>query len=362
LLAVILLGGPAVGQGSAVSPAPPDGEASTGEAAAAAETPIGTEAFAEEPFVLAPTAPKAFGPASVTFTIATWHIRARTGNGEPSRPAEPVTKWRHTFGAERRTARWREIDKAGFAADIVALQGVKRATDARQLFQARNHHVVVSRQLLVRSAARATGIAVFRDDTPETTALAYRRQRGVTLAGFRHFLPAKGQPRSSAGGREAAAITAFRLRIYGQLLWVASIDLGDDCRESDERPVCRQAFQILRDFTAWVGELRGGAAPLVMLGRWPKAIRVAMEEADLAIVEQPARTRGKCSPEPSGVLLASSASGKAPRVELETKAMPERGNACAHIGTLTIHLEPQDEAESQSAAGTPETLRRVDRR
>jgi hypothetical protein len=107
LLAVILLGGPAVGQGSAVSPAPPDGEASTGEAAAAAETPIGTEAFAEEPFVLAPTAPKAFGPASVTFTIATWHIRARTGNGEPSRPAEPVTKWRHTFGAERRTARWR---------------------------------------------------------------------------------------------------------------------------------------------------------------------------------------------------------------------------------------------------------------
>jgi len=358
LLAVILLGGPAVGQGSAVSPAPPDGEASTGEAAAAAETPIGTEAFAEDPFVLAPTAPQSFGPASVTFTIATWHIRARTGNGEPSRPAEPVTKWRHTFGAERRTARWREIDKAGFAADIVALQGVKRVTDARQLFQARSHQVVVSRQLL----ARATGIAVFRDDAPETTALAYRRQRGVTLAGFRHFLPARGKPRGSVAGREAAAITVFRLRIYGQLLWAASIDLGDDCEERDERPACRQASQILRDFSDWVGELRNGAAPLVLLGRWPKAIREAIEEAELAIVEQPARTRGKCSPEPSGVLLATSSSGAAPRVELETKAMPERGNACAHLGALTVHLRPQDEAESQSAASTAETLTRVDRR
>ena len=105
-------------------------------------------------------------------------------------------------------------------------------------------------------------------------------------------------------------------------------------------------------------QLVGGGEAGVELG----AKAIAMVDADLAILEQPARTRGKCSPEPSGVLLATSSSGAAPRVELETKAMPERGNACAHLGALTVHLRPQDEAESQSAASTAETLTRVDRR
>jgi hypothetical protein len=354
------MGGPVSAQSSAVAP-PLPGMGLQGGAADAGivtETPIGTEAFAEEPIMPALTTPMFFGPARLTFTIATWHLRAHTGTGQPARPVEPVTKWRHTFGAERRTARWREIEAAGFAADIVALQGVKRATDARRLFRARSHHIVVSRQLLARSAARATGLAVFRDDAPETTALGYRRQRGVTLAGFRHFLPEKSQPHRSAGGREAPAITAFRLRVYGKLLWVASIDIGDDCAD-EESPVCLQAARIVRDFTDWAGELNSGAVPLVMLGRWPGKLRTTIEQAGLDVVEQAATTRGKCVPNPSGVLLASPASGKAPRVELETKTMPERGNACAHIGALTVHLRSQNEAESQSATGT---LRRADRR
>jgi len=89
---------------------------------------------------------------------------------------EPASSWRHTFGSERRTARWRELAEAGFAADIVALQGVTSAGDARRLVPARRYHVVVSRQLLARSNAGSTGSAVFRNDAPETTALAFRRQ------------------------------------------------------------------------------------------------------------------------------------------------------------------------------------------
>ncbi len=354
------MGGPVAAQSSAVSPTLPDTGPQAGAEGAGivTETPIGAEAFAEEPIMPAPTKPQFFGPAQLTFTIATWHLRAVTGAGQPAQPVEPVTKWRHTFGAERRTARWREIEAAGFAADIVGLQGVKRATDARRLFSARTHHVVVSRQLLARSAARATGLAVFRDDAPETTALAYRRQRGVTLAGFRHFLPAKSRSHGSSDAREAPAFTVFRLRVYGKLVWVASIDLGDECSD-DERPVCLQADRIFTDFTDWAGGLSEGAAPIVILGRWPNKLRAVIEKAGFAVVAQAATTRGKCVPKPSGILLASPPSSRAPRVELKTKTMPERGNACAHIGALTVHLRSQDEAESQSAAGT---LRRADRR
>jgi hypothetical protein len=359
-LAAASMTGPVAAQSTAVAPPLPDTglQADAEGAGSVTETRIGAEAFAEEPIMPALTTPQFFGPAQLTFTIATWHLRAHTGSGQPERPVEPVTKWRHTFGAERRTARWREIEAAGFAADIVGLQGVKRATDAQRLFRARTHHVVVSRQLLARSAARATGLAVFRDDAPETTALAYRRQRGVTLAGFRHFLPAKRRSNGSSNAREAPAVTVFRLRVYGKLVWIASMDLGDECSE-DEKAVCLQAARIFRDFTDWAGGLSEGTAPIVMLGRWPGKLRAVLEKAGFTVVAQAATTRGKCVPKPSGILLASPASSRATRVELQTRTMPDRGNACAHIGALTLHLRSQDEAESQSAAGT---LRHADRR
>ncbi len=327
------------------------------------ETPIGAEAFADEPVVLTPAREGPIGPAQMTFSIATWHIGARSvkdggsaGETKAVQRDEPAATWRHTFGSERRTARWREIAEAGFAADIMALQGVDSAGAARRLFNARRHHVVVSRQLLARSGPRSTGVAVFRDDAPETTALAYRRQRGVRLAGFRHFLPP--EEAGASQGLQVGAIVAFRLRIYGKLLWIASIDLGDACGASDQRPVCVQSGAVLGDFGAWTGRLRDGRAPLIVLGRWPGVVRARLKAQGFTLQHLDGDTRDDCSPAPSGMLLATPATPGALTAELSGKAMPARGHGCAQLGELTVQLH---DGEPQAGA-RGETARRADRR
>ena len=278
----------------------------------------------------------------MTFRVATWHLGAKTAKAaakaDAAQPAEPASTWRHTFGSERRTARWRKLAEAGFAADMVALQGVTSAGDARRLFPARRFHVVVSRQLLARSNARTTGIAVFRNDAPETTAVAYRRQRGVRLAGFRHFLPtAASGVRAASSEREAAAITAFRLRIFGKLIWVVSLDLGDECGVGNQTATCQQAAEIIAAFKDWIGQRKDGPAPLVLLGRWPDAVRTHIDNAGFSVSAQAAATRERCTPPPSGALLAVPASATI-KTDLEPQAMPKGGSDCAHIGKVTVHL------------------------
>ncbi len=305
-LVTVLVCAPAFGQSAA-----PQGDTPPATAIPEPEEkPIGAEAFAEEPAVDLTAARRPHGPSQMTFRVATWHLGAKTAKAaakaDAAQPAEPASTWRHTFGSERRTARWRKLAEAGFAADIVALQGVTSAGDARRLFPARRYHVVVSRQLLARSNARTTGIAVFRNDAPETTAVAYRRQRGVRLAGFRHFLPLALTTIGSE--REAAAITAFRLRIHGKLIWVASIDLGGECGADDQGAECRQAGEIIAAFQDWIGQLKDGRAPLVLLGRWPDAVRTYLDNAGFAVSAQAAATRESCTPPPSGALLAVPAS------------------------------------------------------
>ena len=177
------------------------------------EIPIGTEANAPIDEITDLTLlPKQRLPASLKLKIGTWNLAARKP-GEtaiaPQKPETPKKNWRHTFGAERTTAQWRELDKGGFGADIIALQGVKSMRTVSRLFNARRYHIIASRQLLARSTVNSSGIAVFRADAPATTAVAFRRRRGVRIAGFRHFLP-----RHVKQGVEPVAITAFRLRIY----------------------------------------------------------------------------------------------------------------------------------------------------
>jgi hypothetical protein len=305
-----------------------------------AETPIGTEAFAEEPAVDLTAARGVVGPARMTFRIATWHLGAKTAKttaaAQARRPARPASTWRHTFGSERHTARWRKLAEAGFAADIVALQGVKSPGDARRLFPARHYHVVVSRQLLARSGARSTGIALIRGNAPETTAVAYRRQRGVRLAGFRHFLP--DAARTRRGEPEVAAITAFRLRIYGKLMWVVSVDLRQDCAAGDDRAICRQAESVLAAFKDWIDQLKGGSAPLIVLGRWPDAAKKVLDEGGFRLIAGPAEAGAACNPQSSGVLIAMPPQPTALKASIEAQTRPAGGNACAHLANVTVHL------------------------
>ena len=327
----------------------------------AEEKPIGAEAFAEEPIPLAATPRQVFRPSRKSFTIASWHLGATTTSAtqktQAPRPERMISTWRHTFGSERRTAGWRKIADAGFAADIVALQGVRSVGDARRLFHARSHHLVLSRQLLTPSGTRSTGIAIFRSEAPETTALAYRRQRGARLAGFRHFLPPAMPAGQSTNAKEAAAITAFRLWVYGKMIWIASADLEVDCAPAaTASSSCQQTAAIIGAFGAWVEELGPGSAPLILLGRWPGSLPKLLKKVGFELDQQAAKTRGDCSPKPSGVLLAVPPNSGSVPIKMVEKTMPKRANACAYLAGITILFG--DEKPGTSG----ETARRADRR
>ena len=322
--------------------------------ASSAESAIRTEAAALLAIPLA--APKEdgeadtdarhYGPAAKTFIIATWHLGAQ----DPAAPEveEPVTAWRHTFGSERRTARWRQIKAAGFAADIVALQGVHAPAQAWRLFEARTHQVVVSRQLLARSNAQSTGITVFRDAAPATTALSYRRQRGVRLAGFRHFLPDAGATR--ADGKETAAITAFRLNVYGKMIWIASLDVAEDCAARETAPDCAGARGILGDFAAWIGNLDDGiAAPIVLLGRWPATLEAAIKAAGFRIGQLAGDGRPDCQPRGGKAALAVPEADIDFRADLQAKAAPEGSAKCARLARLEMILRPPQAAAARGS-------------
>ena len=248
------------------------------------------------------------------------------------KPEKPRKRWRHTFGAERTTAQWRDFAKGGLAVDIVALQGVKNVRTVSRLFNARRYHIITSRQLLARSTVNSTGLAALRADAPATTALAFRRRRGVRISGFRHFLP-----RTIMQGAEPPAITAFRLRIYRRMLWVASADTPAICATEPKAAICQHQATILYNFGKWVGDrLSKRGIPLLLLGQWPDTIAdrlgAAGYEAQASIVNGVA-----CTPRPSPMRLFAPAAGTTRLTSLSNAAVP-KSKPCAATADLTLAL------------------------
>lgn len=299
------------------------------------EIPIGTEAGAltERPLELVRRRPL---PTSMSFRIATWNLTAKRP-GEITTGKNEITKrpkqWRHTFGAERKTAQWRSLGRRDFSADIIALQGVGGRRTVAHLFNARRYHIIVSRQLLARSAATGTGFSIFREDAPPTTALVYRRRRGVRIAGFRHFMPKPvSQPQ-----QETPAITAIRLRVYRKVVWVASADIPADCPADMSGEQCQAHQTIIDAFVTWAGKhVTRQKAPLLLMGRWPDAVITKLSEAGLPLRRRLSASNA-CSPAPSDVLLVS-----APSVsdDAAVLANPEvvKSNDCVSTVELTINL------------------------
>ncbi|MCB1512870.1 MAG: hypothetical protein KDJ36_18400, partial [Hyphomicrobiaceae bacterium] len=140
-------------------------------------------------------------------SIASWHLpRTVAVSYTEAAPGSATSNWRHTFGAERTTAAWRSRGPAGFTADIIALQGVSDMTDARRLFPARTHHVLLSRQVLATHPRKGG-----------TVALVIARRSGIKTVGIRHFLPDPADP-------DTAAALAVRFKARGVLFWVLSVD------------------------------------------------------------------------------------------------------------------------------------------
>ncbi len=298
------------------------------------ETPIGTEANTPIP-EMPETAPRRRLPSSISFKVATWNLAAlRPGKNQSAQQEfeKPRKVWRHTFGAERTTAPWRDFAKSGLAADLVALQGVKSIRTVSRLFNARRYHIITSRQLLARSTVNSSGLAALRADAPATTALAFRRRRGVRISGFRHFLP-----RTIRRGAEPPAITAFRLRIYRRMLWVASADVPGICAKAPKRAICQHQATILYNFNKWIRErLSKRKVPLLLLGQWPESIAEKLKEVGYE-AQTSLRTNPACSPQPSPMRLY----GPAPNTsEVSRLANPDvpTSTPCAAIADLTFAL------------------------
>ena len=298
------------------------------------EIPIGTEASVAIP-ELPETVPRPRFPQSIKFRVGTWNLSAlKPGerSAGPVEPTKPRRRWRHTFGAERTTAQWRDFAKSGLAVDLVALQGVKNLRTASRLFNARRYHIVTSRQLLARSQVNSSGLAALRADAPATTALAFRRRRGVRISGFRHFLP-----RTILPGVEPPAITAFRLRIYRKSLWVASADTPGICATEPKAAICQHQSTILYNFNKWVRErLSIRKVPVLLLGQWPDAITEKLGEAGYA----PQASIGNsvtCTPRPSPMRLFGPASSASGASKLSIAGVP-KAHPCAATAELTFAL------------------------
>ncbi len=311
-----------------------DRRAPTADTLPLGELPIGAEAFAPEPEADEAshnTRPPI--PESLSFKVASWNWAAARPGEKPANVAAfdntPKKEWRHTFGAERRTARWRQIPGLGFEADIIALQGIERLTDVRRLFKARAFHVVTSRQLLARSSTNSGGLATFRTDAPPTTAIVFRRRRGVRIAGFRHFLP-------PAGRQEAPAITVMRLRIYGRPLYVASVDLPQDCEPDQPSERCSGAAEVASAFANWAANLRPSEAGILIFGQWHEAFAGTIRNKDFALVQTAPATQ-VCTPEPAG--LAAALRGAKLRYAIKfDDARTAAKNACINVAEMTVRL------------------------
>ncbi len=173
-----------------------------------------------------------FGP----LRIVSWHLDDAKAAGALNMLPDPDRAWRHTFGAERRTAPANTFDAAALDADVVLLQGVRRISDARILFPARDWRLIVSRQMLSPVLKPRAANRFLLDEVvpgrPATTAIAVRFKRGLRVAGQAHItevvVPVE-TPIDSRAPRETPAALAVRLLVDRKPLWVVSADLAAAC-------------------------------------------------------------------------------------------------------------------------------------
>lgn len=228
---------------------PPDGR----EAVDGADDQTGSSVSTDEV--------KPFGP----LRIVSWHLDDAKAAGALNMLPDPERAWRHTFGAERRTAPVNTFDAETLEADVVLLQGVRRISDARILFPARHWRLVVSRQMLAPVLTPRAANRFLLDEVvpgrPATTAIAVRYRRGLRVAGQAHITEVVVPVEAAAdqrAPRETPAALAVRLLVDRKPLWVVSADLAAACVASIDR-ACT-AFDTL---TRWRSEQAQAGAVVI---------------------------------------------------------------------------------------------------
>lgn len=149
--------------------------------------------------------------------IASWDVSEAPNLMPAPEPVSDQTRWRTSFGSERRTQAPRPEPAAlTIDADAVLLQGVTDARVLKRLFPAREWRLVVSRQMFQAPERRHP-----------LTAIAVRAREGMRITAREHLLaddPA--DPEDAAG---ATGATAVRLAAMGRNLWLLSAALPGDC-------------------------------------------------------------------------------------------------------------------------------------
>ncbi len=206
---------------------------------------------------------------------------------QPRAAEPPRSSWRHTFGSERTT---REVPvrlpKVGFAADLVALQGVTGVAQARQAFPADEFNLIVSRQLM-RPLPQVSDPAG-QDQPPAiaTTAVAVRRRPDLRVTGQEHLTRLAQGPSGALTALSAG--TAVHILAGTRPMWVLSINLAEGC--SDPTPensssVACQAWELqLAEVARWIAAKRAAGEAALVAGVFHRVLEKNNLPETLAIL------------------------------------------------------------------------------
>lgn len=176
--------------------------------------------------------------------VVSFDMSAAPGLSEnrPKAPEKP--SWRTSFGSEIRQKVQRTVPDLNLDADVVLLQGVTSMREARRVFPAREWKLIVSRQLIGRDDPLDPWAREAASDTP-VTAVAVRYQQGLKVTGQDHLYLSSTLHNDVPEGQASPAATAVRVSVDGNVMWVVSAVLPEDCRTGSQE--C-EAWRSLQDW------------------------------------------------------------------------------------------------------------------
>jgi len=157
-----------------------------------------------------------------------------------------TTRWRTTFGAERKPAptpsemAWSQANGVSDA-DVVLVHGIGNAQALRRVFQPREWRLVISRTGITSPNVSATSFVPM-------TAVAVRANREFKVRAINYFLS------SLKPGKLATRPTAVKLQIGTTSLWLVS---------TIQCPAAGEACEARDSIEAWKGNLTKGDANVV---------------------------------------------------------------------------------------------------
>ncbi|MEM9026834.1 MAG: hypothetical protein AAGC70_00535 [Pseudomonadota bacterium] len=203
---------------------------------------------------LAPVSPR-IGTIARKLRLAVW-----TADPEAAPPPKTVeTRWRTSFGAERRSQRQFTFARTGLQADVIAIRGLTQLQHLRQLFHARDYFVIPSRQMRAAALHARSGLAA---PAAGTVALAVRRRGGFRVSRTVNVTlhPPANRGSGTASTRQGRAVgqgtsDAIGVRITGggRVFWLLIADLSADCKD---QTLCWSRERRLAVLRSWIAKIR----------------------------------------------------------------------------------------------------------